>query len=61
MLKSDRTVIKSYLKKSLGDLRLKYTGLISLDKAHPDLHIDINKVKEELNSVDAILKNVNIM
>jgi uncharacterized lipoprotein YajG len=60
-LTAERGTIKNFLRESLRELRLKYAGLISLNSAYPDLHVDVDKVKEEINSVDAMLKNINIM
>ena len=57
-LSSQREALKSALLSALQKLGSKYTEAISLGKAYPDLHVDIESLNKEINSVDVLSKSI---
>jgi hypothetical protein len=55
---NQRNQLKSALLVALGNLELKYKGVIALGKANQDLHINIEELNEEVNTIDVLDKNI---
>jgi ATP-dependent protease ClpP protease subunit len=53
-----RNTLKSALTGALADLKSKYTGIISLNKVYTDLHIDVEEVNKEINTIDVLQENI---
>jgi ATP-dependent protease ClpP protease subunit len=53
-----RNTLKSTLLGALADLKSKYTGIISLNKVYTDLHVDVEEVNKEINTIDVLQKNI---
>lgn len=53
-----RNTLKSTLLGALAELKSKYTGIISLDKVYTDLHVDVEEVNKEINTIDVLQKNI---
>ena len=57
-LSEQRKILKSALLIALEKLKLKYLGIIALDKVNPDLHINREELNKEINSIDVLHKNI---
>jgi hypothetical protein len=57
-LSDRRKILKSTLLKSLENLKLKYSGVVALGKANPDLQIDREELDKEMNTIDVLHKNI---
>jgi hypothetical protein len=57
-LSEQRKTLKSTLLIALEQLKLKYLGILALDKVNPDLHINREELNKEINTIDVLLKNI---
>lgn len=53
-----RNRLKTTLLRALENLRLKYAGIIALDKANPDLYIVREEIDKEINTIEVLHKNI---